>query len=278
MSETTIVVVGYNSAAVLREQAASLPDVPVVLVDNGSRDETAAVGTELGYRTEILSQNVGFGQGAMAGISVAETPLVLVLNPDARISADGVGALEQAASRYSDCDMLVPRLVGDDGVEFFRHECCFEPRVKDRRPPDGDCCVRALSGAALLIRRAPFLAFGGFDPNIFLYFEDDDLALRACQARRPIVHVRDAVAYHSGDASSAGDSAAHTIKDVSFGWSLLYIGAKHFGRSGWLEILKMGLKLPVYALSGRWQRLRRQFGRIRGAWAWLRGKPAPFKA
>ena len=35
-----------------------------------------------------------------------------------------------------------------------------------------------LSGLALLVRKRDFDAVGGFDPEIFLYCEDDDLSPR----------------------------------------------------------------------------------------------------
>lgn len=277
MTGTTIVIVGYNSAVVLAAQAAHLPDVPVIVVDNGSSDETARAAAVRGHRVLPLDRNIGFGQGAMVGISAAETSLVLVLNPDARIDTDSLAALERAAAQYPNSDVFVPQILDETGSTFFRHECLHEPRVRDRRPPSGDCCIRALSGAAMLLRREAFLAFGGFDPEIFLFFEDDDIAIRCWRARRPAIHVHDARAIHAGDSSSAGDSSAHRIKDISFGWSRLYLGAKHFGRSGWLDLMALLSKVPVYAISGRTRRLRRQIGRIRGAWAWICGKPAPFR-
>ena len=230
MSDTSVVIVGYNSAAVLVDQAPDLPDVPVIVVDNGSSDDTAERARALGHRVVPLEHNVGFGQGAMAGIAAAQTAFVLILNPDARIRSDGIAALERAAARYCGSDVFVPRIEDETGKTFFRHECVHEPRVRDRRPPTGDCCIRALSGAVMLVRRDAFVDQGGFDPGIFLYFEDDDIAIRSWRARRPAIHVHDAVAVHIGDASSKDDTAAHSIKDISFGWSRLYIGAKHFGR------------------------------------------------
>ena len=35
-----------------------------------------------------------------------------------------------------------------------------------------------MSGAAMLVERAAFLALGGFDEQLFLYKEDEDLGLR----------------------------------------------------------------------------------------------------
>ena len=42
-----------------------------------------------------------------------------------------------------------------------------------------------MSGAAMVVERATFVALGGFDENLFLYKEDEDLCLRLRRARRP---------------------------------------------------------------------------------------------
>lgn len=271
------VMVGYNSARTLEKHASGSPPGPTLIVDNASLDDTSDTARRLGFDVLRLERNVGFGMGVMAGLEHTDAEFALVLNPDITLRPDTEAELMAAARRWPDCDLFVPRLIGSDGHTFFRYETRFEPRTRDRRPPEGDCCIPMISGAAMLVRRERFLAFGGFDPEIFLFFEDDDLAIRYARARRPVIHVHGAVAEHAEGSSSAGDVAASRIKEESFGWSMMYFGAKHFGRSGWRDIVAMSLKLAVYAVSGRGARVRRQQFRLRGAWAWVRGRRAPFR-
>ncbi len=274
--DLTRVIVGFNSAGMLRWQAEGSLALPSLLVDNASRDNTAAVARGLGYRVLSLGENQGFGRAVMEGLRAVDTELALVINPDARIDRKGVMALLAAARAHADCDLFVPRLVDADGEVFFRHESSLEPRLSRRDVPEGTACIPMISGAAMLIRVRPFLAFGGFDPAIFLYFEDDDLALRYRAARRPIIFVPEAVALHLGDRSSGVDPEANRVKDVSFGWSRAYLMRKH-GRGNRAACLAGMLgKLPVYAVSLRGQRLRRQIGRIRGFMAAMAGRRAPY--
>ncbi|WP_285670108.1 glycosyltransferase family 2 protein, partial [Paralimibaculum aggregatum] len=249
MTVITRVVVAYNSAAALRWQAASSQSLPTVLVDNASPDDSASVGAELGYRVIRLPANKGFGRGVMAGLAAVETELALVVNPDVAVDAAAVAALAAAAAEFPDCDLFVPKLVDEDGEVFFRHESSLEPRLSRRDVPEGTACIPMISGAAMLVRVRGFLDFGGFDPAIFLYFEDDDLALRYRAARRPIIFVPAARVLHLGDRSSGGDPSASRIKDRSFGWSRAYLMAKH--RRGWrlLTLAGMIAKLPVYAVA-----------------------------
>ncbi len=275
-SDITRVVVGFNSADMLRWQAEGSLALPSLVVDNASRDDTEAVARGLGYRVLRLGENQGFGRAVMEGLRAVDTELALVINPDARIDRKGVMALIAAARTYPDCDLFVPRIVDEQGAVFFRHESSLEPRLARRDVPKGTACIPMISGAAMLIRVRPFLAFGGFDPEIFLYFEDDDLALRYRAARRPIIYVPEAVSLHLGDRSSTVDRQANRVKDVSFGWSRAYVMRKH-GRGNRAVCLAAMLgKLPVYVVSLRTQRLRRQIGRIRGFISAMAGRRAPF--
>ncbi len=274
--ELTRVVVAYNSGEVLRWQAEQSAALPTLLVDNASADDTAEIARGLGYELRRLPANEGFGRGVMAGLREVRTDLALVVNPDVAVDGAAIEALLAAARAFPECDLFVPKLLDERGAVFFRHESSLERRRARREVPEGLACIPMISGAAMLIRVAPFLAFGGFDPAIFLYFEDDDLALRYRAARRPIIFVPEARVLHLGDRSSGGDPRASRIKDVSFGWSRAYLMQKHGRGSRGVCLVGMIAKVPVYAVAGRGQRLRRQIGRIRGFLRALSGAEAPF--
>lgn len=54
----------------------------------------------------------------------------------------------------------------------------------------------SLNGAGLLCRRQAFEAVGGFDENVFLFFEDDDVTIRLSAQAGPLYYVPSAKAYH----------------------------------------------------------------------------------
>ncbi|MEM9147296.1 MAG: glycosyltransferase family 2 protein [Pseudomonadota bacterium] len=276
MRDLTRVTVAFNSADALRWQARTGPAMRTLVVDNASADQTVTVARRLGYDVLSMPVNQGFGRGVMAGLRAVETDLALVINPDAVMSKTSIAALLTAAERHPGGDLFVPKLVDREGEVFFRHESSLEPRQEPRDIPSGPACIPMISGAVMLVRVRTFLAFGGFDPAIFLYFEDDDLALRYRAARRPIVFVPEAEALHLGDQSSENEGSANRIKDVSFGWSRAYLMAKHKRGSRGLVLAGMLAKLPVYAFGLRFQRVRRQIGRIRGFLRALDGQPAPY--
>ncbi len=58
--------------------------------------------------------------------------------------------------------------------------------------------VAWVSGAAMLIERGEFLALGGFDENLFLYKEDEDLCLRLRGAGGRVIYEPAAAIRHHG--------------------------------------------------------------------------------
>ncbi|ESR24836.1 glycosyltransferase [Lutibaculum baratangense] len=272
----TRLVVSYNSAAILPWQARQCCEMPVLVVDNASSDGSADLAASLGARVLRLPANIGYGRAIMSGLAQVDTDFALVLNPDAAIDAASLGALADAATRYPECDLFVPALIGEDGTGFYRVESSLEKRQRHRRPPEGEACVPIISGAAMLVRVRAFREFGGFDPAIFLYFEEDELCFRYRAARRPIIYVPSATVQHLRDRSSSGDDATGLVKDVSFGWSLAYVMRRHGVGRPWRTFFGLVAKLPLYLLAGRRRRLRRQLARIRGFLAGARGRPAPF--
>ena len=276
ITDVTRLLVTYNSADILAYSRLPKGTIATVAVDNASRDGTAEQARGIGYRVIELESNKGYSTAIMVGLKSIGTEFALITNPDLKIELEDIRRLMAAARTYPDCDVFVPRIFKPDGGEFFRYETRFEPRVKDRRPPGGDACVPTLSGAALLIRTQPFIAHGGFDTNIFLYFEDDELSLRYQRNKWPMIFVGSAAAVHVGDASSPPDAAVNRIKNVSFGWSWAYVMALHGIGSRWLSLFAILGKLFVYAISFRSRKLRRQIGILEGFVRNLAGQPAPF--
>lgn len=271
-------IVTYNSAEALAKFVSPLraEAVETLVVDNASRDATRAVAAGLGYRVLTLGENHGFGTAIMRGLATLDADLVLVANPDITLDQTAVDTLVDAARRYPDADFFVPAIRKADGRAFFRYESQFEPRARHRLPPDGEACILAISGAVFLVRRAEFLEHG-FDPEIFLYFEDDDLALSYAAAKRPMIYVPDAVAEHAANQSSVPTRATDRLKNLSFGWSWGYVMTKH-GRGDAAASRRALLFRALRALlTLRFARARRHWEVSEGLARFLKGERAPYR-
>lgn len=255
----TVVTVTYNSGRILPDMLASLPKaVPVLVVDNGSDD--AGLVAEMthcaGGRFVGNKANLGFGRACNLGASLAETEFVFFVNPDVTLHSDAVEELLLAADRYPSASAFNPAMDSKRGRETFRRSSVLVPGNEwmQRGWPRGDSEVVVLSGAALLVRKACFDLIGGFDRNIFLYHEDDDLSLRLRKRCGPVMFIRAARAQHSGGRSSPRTADIAALKAWHMGQSRVYVARKHdvpwaFHRalaSAFLQIIS-----PLAVLSAR---------------------------
>ena len=172
----TVVTVAHNSASVLPAMLASVPeDVPVIAVDNGSRDSDriASIAEQHGARLIRNEENVGFGQACNQGAAQVDTPLILFLNPNAELVRDTIDRLAEASCRYPDASAFNPAIEHPNGAEFFKTSSPISPSrsklpqgLAKRRPAGCRCsagrhCSFA-SGTSTpsedLIRRSSFTA------------------------------------------------------------------------------------------------------------------------
>ena len=228
----TVVTVTYNSGGILTDMLASLPkSVPVLVVDNGSDDADviAEIAHGAGARFVGNKANLGFGRACNLGAGLAKTEFVFFVNPDVTLHSDAVAELLVAADRYPSASAFNPAMNSKRDREMFRRSSVLVPRNEwmQRGWPRGDSEVVVLSGAALFVRKACFDLVGGFDTNIFLYHEDDDLSLRLRKGCGPVMFIRAARVRHWSGRSSPRTADIAALKAWHMGQSRVYATRKH---------------------------------------------------
>lgn len=232
LPRTTIISVAYNSTAVLPAMLASVgTEAAVILVDNASADGAVLdhLAAARGARVVRSARNRGFGVGCNLGAAAADSEFLFFLNPDAALEPGCVATLEAAMDRNPAASAMNPRIIGGDGKPYFKRRSALLPRARHmaRGWPAADCEVTVLSGAAIFVRRAAFEQVGGFDPQIFLYHEDDDLSLRLAAQVGPLMFIRDAAIRHIGGSSSERSAEGAAFKAWHMGQSRTYALRKH---------------------------------------------------
>jgi N-acetylglucosaminyl-diphospho-decaprenol L-rhamnosyltransferase len=270
---TTAILVTYNSAAVLPRALASLPQcLPAIVVDNASTDASAAIAEAAGAKVIRNAANLGFGRANNIGLRAAATEWVLLLNPDAALHPGFLEAMAAAITACPDAVVLVPSITTSRG-RFRKWSSVLTPAAF--RPGELAPGLRRIgfaSGGVMLARREALLGLGGFDEEIFLYFEDDDLSRRVIEAGRDIVLVEAAEAEHVGNVSTPPSPDLAYMKHWHLAWS-----ERHVRR-------KFGLAAPgpwrvAESLTKMlWARLRRdrmaeakQMGLVNGTLGHMRG-------
>ena len=272
----TAILVTYNSAAVLAEALASLPaGTAAIVADNGSTDDSIAIAEAAGARVIRNGANLGFGKANNIGLRAAATEWVLLLNPDARLEAGFFAAMEAAISARSDAALLVPSITTSRGP-FRKWSSILTPSgFETRTIAPGIRSIGFASGGVLLARRDALLAIGGFDEEIFLYFEDDDLSRRALDAGQEILLVEAAKATHIGNVSTPPSPELTAMKQWHLAWSERHV-RKKFGMvaPGYWRIAECFVKMLWARLRGDAMESAKQSGLINGTLAHLRGVKA----
>ena len=192
-----IVVATHNSEDLVGDLLDSLPgavgdlDANVIVVDNGSTDNTVEVLLNRGDCKVIISSNVGYAAGINRGVregSGAEA--ILVLNPDTRLQEGCIAPL-YSALRLPKTGIVGPRVLSSDGALYFslrRNPTLLRAigLTRLRLPAVSEIVQEAAAyeqahvvdwavGAVLMMTRQCFDLLAGWDESFFLYSEETDL-------------------------------------------------------------------------------------------------------
>ena len=229
-----IIVVAFGAPDLLRRALEPVRDLPVTVVDNSSLPEIAALCDAVGVRYIDSGRNGGFAAGVNVALRERIEPGadVLLLNPDAVISADDIAVLHDALAADRGLASVGPAQSDDRGRPA---------RVAWPFPSPGNAWLEAVGlgrwqrgpryviGSVLLLRAEAMDQVGEFDEQFFLYAEETDWAYRAHLLgwRHTVVH--DARALHAGAATSTDPHR----REAHFFASQERFYRKHFGAAGW---------------------------------------------
>jgi N-acetylglucosaminyl-diphospho-decaprenol L-rhamnosyltransferase len=197
------VIVIHNSARYLPGLFDSIerhidPAPELVVVDTGSTDGGAELARARGARIIDRPDNPGFGVSNNVAVHELRSEMCVLLNPDIELLDDGLLALvELARGRRA---LLVPRLLNTDGslqrsahpppgkleslLPALIHPLALPRSLRMRADPwrtDTTQTVGWALAACLVAQTALLRKLGPFDPDIFLFYEDLDFALRAAR-------------------------------------------------------------------------------------------------
>lgn len=186
----------------------------IVVVDNGSTDDTVAWLAERHPRVQVLrlKSNEGFARpNNLAAALVPDADYLALLNNDMKVTPEW---LREALAGFTEPDIacVATRILNWDGtkVDYAGAGMTFDgfglqpeygadaSRVRGERGPVLFAC-----GGAMVIRRQVFVELGGFDEAFFAYFEDVDLGWRLWSAGYRVMYRPEAVVRHVHNGTSA---------------------------------------------------------------------------
>lgn len=229
----SIVIPCWNRADLTRQcleaLALTTPDeanFEVVLVDNGSTDDTKALFASLGGDVQVVTNqmNLGYAKACNQGARAATGEWLLFLNNDTEPHAGWLEAMVDLGQSEPDIGIVGAKLLYANGT--IQHAgVVFTGRAEGKfitagKHTDKDVLIdllpyhlyrkmaadapfvnkirefQVVTGACMLIRKRLFEQLGGFDEVFLNGYEDVDLCLKALQAGYRILYQPAAVITH----------------------------------------------------------------------------------
>ncbi len=209
MTSVSIIIPAFNAAALTARclQALERQDFEVIVVDDGSTDETGQCLALFGDHIRVVTHptNQGFALSCNDGAAVSSGEYLVFLNNDTLPEPGWLEALVQYADTHPRASVVGAQLLyPDHTVQHAGVVICQDryPRHIYAGFPAGHPAVsksrrfQIVTAACMLIRRRVFQEAQGFDANYRNGFEDVDLCLRLGEAGHEIHYCAESVVQH----------------------------------------------------------------------------------
>lgn len=207
----SVVIVTYNSKSDILDCLDALyshndlgQDLEVIVVDNNSEDQRE-VFSSISHRYPSVHcisnpKNGGYGQGNNLGIAAASSDIVMIMNPDVRWLDEN---LQQIIDTFTDehvvqvgFTMKESRSKEGSSYSYLNSSSGFKKCIGNilaHRLHYFNARKMYFSGACFAMRKSAFETIGGFDENIFMYGEENDIHFRLLQQfpKGKIMYLRD---------------------------------------------------------------------------------------
>ena len=264
LDDMAVVIVLHNSGDVIAGCLDRIPPAAqLVVVDNASTDRGAQRVRELRPDAVLIESatNLGFGGGCNLGWRASTRPYIAFVNPDVRLEPDALEVL-LARAHAEPHTMVGPELLDGSGavrpiklmpsarLDFLG----LLPAAQRWAPPgaDGKASERpgpeggrvaSVEGACFVMARGDLARVGGFDEDLFLYYEEESLALRLSALGGGAVYEPRARAVHAGETSTR--KVGHVALEHRFRSRVIFYRKRDGELRGRLVALALGLAALV---------------------------------
>jgi len=221
----------------------------VIVVNNSKKDFKKELKRYFKRVKYIKSKkNIGYGGGNNLGVKYSKGKHLLILNPDTRCQKDTINELLGFLEKNKTTAIAAPKLIDPKGNVLRLAYGKLTPTggvfalsilnkifpnnifTRDYRKEKvlfsvNPSLIDAAPGSAFVIRKTIFEEIGGFDENIFLYFEEHDLGIRIQKLGYSIYLIQSALVIHEWHSKK---NSSQTLK-YHFLKSRYYYFKKHYG-------------------------------------------------
>jgi len=257
MYDISIIIINYNSTpytincldSLIKHTSDNL-SCQYIVVDNASNAENyqelkvyiQQLKNSLHIELARSNINTGFGGGNMIGVQKAQGKYLAFINNDTIIEDDCLYSLKNFMDRHSDAGVCGPQSFTEKRklLPAFDHFASIYREIFGRKVLETinskkypqrhkhytkPLQVQFVSGSFMFFKASDFNFIGGFDTNIFLYYEETDISLRLEKINKKTYLVPEKKYIHYHGASTEKSVAIKTELKIS----LLYVIRKHYG-------------------------------------------------
>jgi GT2 family glycosyltransferase len=229
LPRTTFVIASRNRAAELANVVVRLLDTttcPVIVVDNGSDDDTAAtvrrITSRAGGRLDLIALPSNEGAvGRNVGVAASRTPFVAFCDDDSWWAPEATGLAETLFDRFPTVGLLAARtlVAPDDHEDAIVSDLARSPLGWDPNLPGPS--VLGFLACSAVVRKSAFEGAGGFSPVLHFRGEERLLAVDLATLGWDLCFSADLLAYHLPSTSrpnAAAQNARSLRNDVLTTW------------------------------------------------------------
>jgi GT2 family glycosyltransferase len=207
----------------------------IIVVDNGSTDDSAAVAERAGATVVWLERNMGFAAAVNRGVESTKADWIAILNNDVTLAPDWLATLLAAVEKedawFATGKTLSAhdhkRIDGTfDAISLGACACRCGSGKPDRPFWNQPRRIRMAPMTAALFQRRLFDEIGSLDEGFESYLEDVDFGIRCAIHERWGVYVPTAITYHQGS-STWGQWNKYSVRLIAR--NQLLLTAKYFG-------------------------------------------------
>lgn len=201
--DVSIIIINYNSSGYTIGCIDSIYkytkglSFEIIVVDNDSKTEDLNVVENHLKRIDFTliksTENLGFGGGNHLGFQHAKGKHIAFVNNDAELTENAIAQLLNYSQSKPTVGCIGLKQVDENGKIFkysYRQFIDLKYHLFDQKKPvkyysklhksdlSEPFTVDLVSGAFMFFKREAYIKSGGFDPKIFLFYEEMDICLR----------------------------------------------------------------------------------------------------
>jgi GT2 family glycosyltransferase len=277
MIRIAVVILNWNGLHHLKTFLPSIcehsgsPGTRVIVVDNGSTDDSVAYVRQALPQVELITfpENFGFAPGYYKALKLIEAEYFVLLNSDVEVTQGWLEPLVAAMDADPGIGACMPKMrdyqrreyfeyAGAAGgfIDFFGYPFCrgrlLSSVEKDTGQYEDNKNIFWASGACMFVRSMAYFRAGGLDSDFFAHMEEIDLCWRLRRIGYTVQAIPASVVYHIGGGTLPNNNPHKLYLNYR---NNLYLLFKNLPRAKLLPVILIrmildGMSAMAYLLSG----------------------------